>query len=104
MKTYKEYKESLIEENNPSEFKDNISFKSKKQNEDTPILSIDIQIDENNSKKFEINSFDELDNKLNSFCEENKLPESAKKYIYNSIMEKINQNQNQAKCKNLLYI
>lgn len=61
-----------------------------------------IYIDENNSKKFEIYSFDELDNKLNSFCEENKLPETAKKYIYDSIMEKINQNPD--KCKNLLYI
>ena len=102
MKTYKEYKESFVKENNPSEFEDNDSFKSKKQNEVAPILSIDIQIDENNSKKFEINTFDELDNKLNSFCEENKLPETAKKYIYDSIMEKINQNSD--KCKNLLYI
>ena len=102
MKTYKEYKESFIKENNPSEFKDNNSFKLKNQNEVTPKLSIDIQIDENNSKKFEIYSFDELDNKLNSFCEENKLPETAKKYIYDSIMEKINQNSD--KCKNLLYI
>ena len=98
MKTYKEYKESFIKENNPSEFKDNNSFKSKNQKEVTPILSIDIQIDKNNSKKFEINSFDELDNKLKSFCEENKLPETAKKYIYDSIKEKIYQNSD--RCKN----
>ena len=98
MKTYKEYKESFIKENNPSELKDNNYFTSKNKNEFTPILSIDIQIDENNSKKFKINFFDELDNKLKSFCEENKLPETAKKYIYDSIMEKINQNSD--RCKN----
>ena len=97
MKTYKEYKESFIKENNPSEFKDN-----SKQNDVNPILSIDIQIDENNSKKFEINSLDELDFKLNSFCEENKLSKTARKYIYDSIMEKINQNQDE--CKIILYI
>lgn len=97
MKTYKEYKESFIKENNPSEFKDN-----SKQNDVNPILSIDIQIDENNSKKFEINALDELDFKLNSFCEENKLSKTARKYIYDSIMEKINQNQDE--CKIILYI
>ena len=97
MKTYKEDKESFIKENNPSEFKE-----SYKQNDVNPILSIDIQIDENNSKKFEINALDELDFKLNSFCEENKLSKTARKYIYDSIMEKINQNQDE--CKIILYI
>ena len=77
MKTYREYKESLMEEN-PS--------KLNEENKST-LLSIDIQLDENNTKKFELNSSDDLDNKLNAFCEENNLPDSAKKYIHNSILE-----------------
>ena len=106
MKTYKHYNESFIEENAPSEFKDN-NYQIKHQDENgekvpVALISIDIKIDENNSKKFEINSFDELDNKLNAFCEENKLSETAKKYIYDSMMEKMNQNKNE--CKTILYI
>ena len=90
MKTYREYKESHMEEN-PS--------KLNEENKST-LLSIDIQLDENNTKKFELNSSDDLDQKLNSFCEENNLPESAKKYIHNSILEKISQ----IECKYIFYI
>jgi len=92
MKTYREYKESHMEEN-PS--------KLNEENKST-LLSIDIQLDENNTKKFELNSSDDLDQKLNSFCEENNLPESAKKYIHNSILEKISQNK--IECKYIFYI
>ena len=92
MKTYREYKESHMEEN-PS--------KLNEENKST-LLSIDIQLDENNIKKFELNSSDDLDQKLNSFCEENNLPESAKKYIHNSILEKISQNK--IECKYIFYI
>ena len=92
MKTYREYKESHMEEN-PS--------KLNEENKST-LLSIDIQLDENNTKKFELNSSDDLDQKLNSFCEENNIPESAKKYIHNSILEKISQNK--IECKYIFYI
>ena len=92
MKTYREYKESHMEEK-PS--------KLNEENKST-LLSIDIQLDENNTKKFELNSSDDLDQKLNSFCEENNLPESAKKYIHNSILEKISKNK--IECKYIFYI
>ena len=92
MKTYREYKESHMEEN-PS--------KLNEENKST-LLSIDIQLDENNTKKFELNSSDDLDQKLNSFCEENNLPESAKIYIHNSILEKLSQNK--IECKYIFYI
>ena len=92
MKTYREYKESHMEEN-PS--------KLNEENKST-LLSIDIQLDENNTKKFELNSSDDLDQKLNSFCEENNIPESAKKYIHNSILEKLSQNK--IECKYIFYI
>ena len=92
MKTYREYKESHMEEN-PS--------KLNEENKST-LLSIDIQLNENNTKKFELNSSDNLDQKLNSFCEENNIPESAKKYIHNSILEKLSQNK--IECKYIFYI
>ena len=92
MKTYREYKESLMEEN-PS--------KLNEENKST-LLSIDIQLNENNTKKFELKSSDDLDQKLNSFCEENNIPESAKKYIHNSILEKLSQNK--IECKYIFYI
>ena len=92
MKTYREYKESHMEEN-PS--------KLNEENKST-LLSIDIQLDENNTKKFVLNSSDDLDQKLNSFCEENNIPESAKKYIHNSILEKLSQNK--IECKYIFYI
>ena len=92
MKTYREYKESHMEEN-PS--------KLNEENKST-LLSIDIQLDENNTKKFELNSSDDLDQKLNSFCEENNIPEPAKKYIHNSILEKISKNK--IECKYIFYI
>lgn len=92
MKTYKEYKESFMKEN-PIKLN---------EEEKSSLISIDIQLDENNTKKFELNSSDDLDNKLNAFCEENNLPDSAKKYIHNSILEKISQNK--IKCKYIFYI
>ena len=103
MKTYKEYKESLIQE------KENLkkSFNSKEikqqnENEKSNLFSVDIQLDEENTKKFEINSIDELDEKLNKFCEENNIPENAKKYIYDSIIQKMGQNNKE--CKYIFYI
>lgn len=83
------------EENKESHFKE-------QEKESSPLFSIDIQLDENNTKKFELNSSDDLDNKLNAFCEENNLPDSAKKYIHNSILEKISQNK--IECKYIFYI
>ena len=103
MKTYQEYKESLLQE------KENLkkSFTSKElkklnDNEESPLFSIDIQLDEENTKKFEVYSFDELDEKLNIFCEENNIPENAKKYIYDSIKEKLGQHEEG--CKYIFYI
>jgi hypothetical protein len=83
------------EENKESHFKE-------KEKESSPLFSIDIQLDENNTKKFEINNFDELDEKLNNFCEKNNIPESAKKYIHDSITTKMNQYKNG--CKYIFYI
>lgn len=94
MNAFKDYKESLIKEKDEeNEYKENGFSK---------LLSIDIQLDENTTKKFEVNTIDELDKKLNLFCEENNLSESAKKYIYDLIMEKMNQNPNE--CKYTFYI
>ena len=87
MKDYEENKESLYKE---------------KEKESSPLFSIDIQLDENNTKKFEISNFDELDEKLNNFCEKNNIPESAKKYIHESITTKMNQYKNG--CKYIFYI
>ena len=72
------------------------------EKESSPLFSIDIQLDENNTKKFEISNFDELDEKLNNFCEKNNIPESAKKYIHDSITTKMNQYKNG--CKYIFYI
>ena len=83
------------EENKESHFKE-------KEKESSPLSSIDIQLDENNTKKFEISNFDELDEKLNNFCEKNNIPESAKKYIHDSITTKMNQYKNG--CKYIFYI
>ena len=83
------------EENKESHFKE-------KEKESSPLFSIDIQLDENNTKKFEISNFDELDEKLNNFCEKNNIPESAKKYIHDSIATKMNQYKNG--CKYIFYI
>ena len=83
------------EENIESHFKE-------KEKESSPLFSIDIQLDENNTKKFEISNFDELDEKLNNFCEKNNIPESAKKYIHDSITTKMNQYKNG--CKYIFYI
>lgn len=103
MKTYQEYKESLIQENeNLKKSFTSRQLKHQKEIEESPLFSLDIQLDEDSTKKFEINSFDELDEKLNIFCKENKIPENAKKYIYDSIMEKIGQNKND--CKYIFYI
>jgi hypothetical protein len=87
MKDYEENKESHFTE---------------KEKESSPLFSIDIQLDENNTKKFEISNFDELDEKLNNFCEKNNIPESAKKYIHDSITTKMNQYKNG--CKYIFYI
>ena len=87
MKNYEENKESYFQE---------------KEKESSPLFSIDIQLDENNTKKFEISNFDELDEKLNNFCEKNNIPESAKKYIHDSITTKMNQYKNG--CKYIFYI
>ena len=83
------------EENKESHFKE-------KEKESSPLFSIDIQLDENNTKKFEISNFDELDEKLNNFCEKNNIPESAKKYVHDSITTKMNQYKNG--CKYIFYI
>ena len=87
MKNYEENKESHYKE---------------KDKESSPLFSIDIQLDENNTKKFEISNFEELDEKLNNFCEKNNIPESAKKYIHDSITTKMNQYKNG--CKYIFYI
>ena len=87
MKDYEENKESHFTE---------------KEKESSPLFSIDIQLDENNTKKFEISNFDELDEKLNNFCEKNNIPESAIKYIHDSITTKMNQYKNG--CKYIFYI
>ena len=68
----------------------------------SPILSIDIQLDEENSKKFEINSIDELSTKLDEFCTKNNIPENTKKYINDSILEKIDQKE--LNCKYIIFI
>ena len=83
------------EENKESHFKE-------QEKESSPLFSIDIQLDENNTKKFEISNFDELDEKLNNFCEKNNIPESAKKYIHDSMTTKMNQYKNG--CKYIFYI
>ena len=83
------------EENKESHF-------TEKEKESSPLFSIDIQLDENNTKKFEISNFDELDEKLNNFCEKNNIPESAKKYIHDSMTTKMNQYKNG--CKYIFYI
>ena len=103
MKAYKEYKQSFMKENEKDKSFKSIINNKDKQKDSSILLSIDVQMGENNSKKFEINSFNEFDKKLNSFCEENNLSDSAKKYIFNSIMEQIKEKKYE-ECKNKLII
>lgn len=104
MERHKESSISLKDRSKSKEtkIKSNKSWENKGK-ERQILLSIDIQLDGKNSKKFELNKLEDLNSKLNSFCIENNLPESAKKYIYNIIMEKIKIGKTE-ECKYKLYL
>ena len=61
------------------------------------VLSIDIKLSDNNIQKIEINSGDEIENKINLFCKDNNISLNTKKYINNIILEELNKNI--VKCK-----
>jgi hypothetical protein len=89
-------------ETNIIEKQSNISFLSLKtlQSEEmnnSPLLSVDIKIKENDIKNIRINSVDEIDDKINIFCKENNIPMNAKKYIQNVIIQELNKKINQCK-------
>lgn len=57
---------------------------------DSPLLSVDIKIKENDIKKIEINSVNEIEDKINHFCKENNIQMNAKKLIQNVIIQELN--------------
>ncbi len=91
-----EENKTLIREKN-----ENFSLFSLKNSESeenaSPLLSVDIKIKENNIKNIKINSVDEIDDKINLFCQENNIPNNAKKYIQIVIIQELNKKI--AQCK-----
>lgn len=82
--------------------KENISLTSLKTLEsqkinNSPLLTIDIQLKENNIKKININSVDEIDDKINEFCKDNNISSNGKKYIKNILLQELNKKI--SKCK-----
>ena len=82
--------------------KENISLTSLKILEsqkinNSPLLTIDIQLKENNIKKININSVDEIDDKINEFCKDNNISSNGKKYIKNILLQELNKKI--SKCK-----
>jgi len=99
MEINKENKESFLEKEKSNQ---NISIKTLKSIESeekniSKLISIDIKLSENNIKKIEINSPDEIEDKINLFCKENNIPLNVKKFINNVILEELNKNI--IKCK-----
>ena len=101
MEVNKENKESIIEKDKSSQNNNNslLNLKSAKPEEKNKriVLSIDIKLSENNIKTIEINSDDEIEDKINLFCKDNNIPLNAKKYINNVILQELNKNI--LKCK-----
>ena len=99
MEINKENKESFLKKEKSNQ---SISFKTLKSIESeekniSKLISIDIKLSENNIKKIEINSPDEIEDKINLFCKENNIPLNVKKFINNVILEELNKNI--IKCK-----
>ena len=98
MESNNNYKESISE--SQSNIKDNKTItlstlktlktlKSKKLNH-SPLLSLYLKIGENNFKKLEINTPDEIEEKINLFYQEYNIPSQAKKDIHNLIIKELN--------------
>ncbi len=99
MEINKDNKELFLEKEKSNQ---NISIKTLKSIESeekniSKLISIDIKLSENNIKKIEINSPDEIEDKINLFCKENNIPLNVKKFINNVILEELNKNI--IKCK-----
>ena len=93
--------ENNQENKTPIGEKKNFSLFSLKNSESeenvSPLLSVDIKIKENNIKNIRISSVDEIDDKINLFCQENNIQNNAKKYIQNIIIQELNKKI--AQCK-----
>ena len=93
MRINKKNKELILIKENKK--KENASFLSLKYlNTENinkpPILSIDIQLKENDIKKIKLNSVDEIEDKITLFCKENKIPSHGKKYIKKILLQELN--------------
>ncbi len=86
-------KESIFE--NEDNKKKSISLTSLKTLEsqkikNSPLLSIDIQLKDNDFKKISLYSVDEIDDKINKFCNDNEISSNGKIYIKNILIQELN--------------
>lgn len=59
------------------------------QNQQQSLISIQIEIGDNQAKELKIDSIDDVDKSINNFCKENNLPKEAKNSIKNLLLEEI---------------
>lgn len=70
-------------------------------NQNNPLLSIEIQLTETESATLIINDDDVIDDKIVSFCKEHNLPNEVKELITEQVMEQL---ENQiSHCKTIIY-
>jgi len=67
------------------------------QNQQQSLISIQIEIGDNQAKELKIDSIDDVDKSINDFCVENNLPKEAKMSIKNLLLEEIEKKINQCK-------
>ena len=59
------------------------------QSQQHSLISIQIEIGDNQAKELKIDSIDDIDKPINDFCIENNLPKEAKASIKNLLLEEI---------------
>ena len=69
----------------------------KNQNQQQSLISIQIEIGDNQEKELKIDSIDNVDKSINDFCIENNLPKEAKASIKNLLLEEIEKKITQCK-------
>ncbi len=67
------------------------------QSQQQSLISIQIEIGDNQAKELKIDSIDDVDKSINDFCIENNLPKEAKASIKNLLLEEIEKKITQCK-------
>ena len=67
------------------------------KNQQQSLISIQIEIGDNQAKELKIDSIDDIDKPINDFCIENNLPKEAKASIKNLLLEEIEKKITQCK-------